>query len=213
MEIKIRYFYRGKTYLCGMKLDKRFQIRSNSLDPKQGDILISEPLMNDFHFGRSVVLLVDHSEADGTFGIIVNKKLDVSVNQIVDDFPDFDAPVYLGGPVADDQIFFMHTLGDLIPDSCEIMDGLYWGGDNKVLDTLIATGIANEDNVRFFLGYSGWESGQLVGELVRNSWLVSQVSTEELLATPTDKMWDSYVRQLGKDYEMWRRFPVNVEDN
>ena len=213
MEIKIRYFYRGKTYLCGMKLDKRFQIRSNSLDPKQGDILISEPLMNDFHFGRSVVLLVDHSEADGTFGIIVNKKLDVSVNQIVDDFPDFDAPVYLGGPVADDQIFFMHTLGDLIPDSCEIMDGLCGGGDNKVLDTLIATGIANEDNVRFFLGYSGWESGQLVGELVRNSWLVSQVSTEELLATPTDKMWDSYVRQLGKDYEMWRRFPVNVEDN
>ena len=196
-----------------MKIDKRFLIHSNSLDPKQGDILISEPLMNDFHFGRSVVLLVDHNEADGTFGVIVNKKLDVSVNQIVDDFPDFDAPVYLGGPVADDQIFCMHTLGDLIPDSCEIMDGLYWGGDNKVLDTLIATGIANEDNVRFFLGYSGWESGQLVGELMRNSWLVSQVSTEELLATPTDKMWDSYVRQLGKDYEMWRRFPMNVEDN
>ena len=168
-----------------MKIDKRFLIHSNSLDPKQGDILISEPLMNDFHFGRSVVLLVDHSETDGTFGVIVNKKLDVSVNQIVDDFPDFDAPVYLGGPVADDQIFFMHTLGDLIPDSCAIMDGLYWGGDNKVLDTLIATGIANEDNVRFFLGYSGWESGQLVGELVRNSLLVSQVSTEELLATPT----------------------------
>ena len=196
-----------------MKLDKRFQIRSNSLDPKQGDILISEPLLNDFHFGRSVVLLVDHSEADGTFGIIVNKKLDVSVNQIVDDFPDFDAPVYLGGPVADDQIFFMHTLGDLIPESCEIMDGLYWGGDNKVLDTLIATGIANEDNVRFFLGYSGWESGQLISELVRNSWLVSQVSTEELLATPTDKMWSDYVSQLGKDYEMWQRFPVNAEDN
>ena len=196
-----------------MKIDKRFLIHSNSLDPKQGDVLISEPLMNDFHFGRSVVLLVDHNEADGTFGVIVNKKLDVSVNQIVDNFPDFDVPVYLGGPVADDQIFFMHTLGDLIPDSCEIMDGLYWGGDNKVLDTLIATGIANEDNVRFFLGYSGWESGQLVGELVRNSWLVSQVSTEELLATPTDKMWSSYVSQLGKDYEMWRRFPMNVEDN
>ena len=196
-----------------MKLDKRFQIHSNSLDPKQGDILISEPLMNDFHFGRSVVLLVDHSETDGTFGIIVNKKLDVNVNQIVDEFPDSDAPVYLGGPVADDQLFFMHTLGDLIPDSCEIMDGLYWGGDNKVLDTLIATGIANEDNVRFFLGYSGWEAGQLVGELVRNSWLVSQVSTEELLATPTDKMWSSYVSQLGKDYEMWKRFPINAEDN
>ena len=169
--------------------------------------------MNDFHFGRSVVLLVDHSETDGTFGVIVNKKLDVSVNQIVDDFPDFDAPVYLGGPVADDQIFFMHTMGDLNPQSSEIMDGLYWGGDNKTLDTLIATGIANEDNVRFFLGYSGWESGQLVGELVRNSWLVNRVGTERLLTTPTTEMWETFVGFLGKDYEMWKRFPMNAEDN
>lgn len=202
-----------KDYLCGMKLDKRFQIHSNSLDPKQGDILISEPLMNNFHFGRSVVLLVDHSEADGTFGVIVNKQLDVSVNQLVDDFPDFDAPIYLGGPVAEDQIFFMHTLGNLIPDACKIMEGLYWGGDNKTLDTLIATGIANEDNVRFFLGYSGWESGQLVGELVRNSWLVSHVSTDRLLTTTPSKMWETYVNKLGKDYEMWNRFPMNAEDN
>lgn len=205
-----------KDYLCGMKLDKldkRFQIHSNSLDPKQGDILISEPLMNDFHFGRSVVLLVDHSEADGTFGVIVNKQLDVSVNQLVDDFPDFDAPIYLGGPVAEDQIFFMHTLGNLIPDACKIMEGLYWGGDNKTLDTLIATGIANEDNVRFFLGYSGWESGQLVGELVRNSWLVSHVSTDRLLTTTPSKMWETYVNNLGKDYEMWKHFPMNAEDN
>lgn len=201
------------SYLCGMKLDRRFQIHSNSLDPKQGDILISEPLMNDFHFGRSVVLLVDHSETDGTFGVIVNKKLDVNVNQLVDDFPDFDAPVYLGGPVADDQIFFMHTLGSLIPDACEIIDGLFWGGDNKTLNTLIATGIANEDNVRFFLGYSGWESGQLVDELVRNSWLVSHVNTETLLTTSTSEMWDTFVSHLGKDYEMWKRFPINAEDN
>ena len=92
-----------------MDLGEKFVIRSNSLDPKQGNILISEPLMNDFHFGRSVILLIDHEEAEGSFGVIINKTLNTSVNQIVDDFPEFDAPVYLGGPVSDNQLFFTNS--------------------------------------------------------------------------------------------------------
>ena len=145
-----------------MDLKQLFQIRSNSLDPQRGEILMSEPTMNDFYFGRSVVLLIDHTETDGSFGIIMNKPLGTKLNEIADVFEDFDAPVFLGGPVAENQIFFMHTLGDLIPDSYQIMDGLYWGGDTDTLNTLIATGIANKENTRFFLGYSGCESGQII---------------------------------------------------
>ena len=196
-----------------MDLGQKFIIRSNSLEPKQGNILISEPLMNDFHFGRSVVLLIDHEETEGSFGIILNKKLDVNVNHIVDEFPDFEAPVFLGGPVADDQLFFIHTLGESIPDSYPIMDGLYWGGDHKTLDTLINTGIANENNVRFFLGYAGWEAGQLVDELVRNTWLISHITIDQYLNTAPEKMWSTFVGMLGKPYEMWNRFPKNFEDN
>ena len=196
-----------------MDLGEKFVIRSNSLEPKQGNILISEPLMNDFHFGRSVVLLIDHIESEGSFGIIINKQLNACVNQIVDDFPDFDAAVYLGGPVAEDQLFFIHTLGDLIPDSSPIIDGLYWGGDVETLKTLIATGIANEENTRFYLGYSGWDAGQLVSELVRNSWAVSNITVEQYLSTPPEHMWSTIVQRLGKSYEMWNRFPKNFEDN
>ena len=54
-----------------MDLGKRFIIRSNTLDPKPGNLLISEPLMNDFHFGRSVVLLIEHEESEGSFGVII----------------------------------------------------------------------------------------------------------------------------------------------
>ena len=196
-----------------MDLGEKFVIRSNSLDPKQGNILISEPLMNDFHFGRSVVLLIDHIESEGSFGIIINKQLNASVSQIVDDFPDFDAAVYLGGPVAEDQLFFIHTLGDLIPDASPIIDGLYWGGEVETLKTLIATGIANEENTRFYLGYSGWDAGQLVDELVRNSWAVSNITVEQYLNTPSEQMWSSFVHHLGKPYEMWNRFPKNFADN
>lgn len=196
-----------------MDLGERFKIRSNSLEPKQGNILISEPLMNDFHFGRSVILLIDHEETEGSFGIIINKKLNASVSQIVDEFTDFEAPAYLGGPVADNQLFFIHTLGDLIPESTPVLDGLFWGGDAETLKTLISTGIANEENTRFYLGYAGWDSGQLVDELVRNSWLVGSITAEQLFNIPEEAMWQTFVNQLGSPYEMWGRFPKNVEDN
>ena len=196
-----------------MDLREKFVIRSNSLKPKQGNILISEPLMNDFHFGRSVILLIDHTESEGSFGIIINKQLEVDVNQIVEEFPDFEAPAYLGGPVADNQLFFIHSLGDIIPDSYPIIDGLYWGGDHQTLRTLINTGIANEENTRFYLGYAGWDAGQLVTELVRNSWLVSDITTDQFFNTPPETMWSEFVSRLGGPYEMWNRFPKNFEDN
>lgn len=196
-----------------MDLGEKFVIRSNSLDPKQGNILISEPLMHDFHFGRSVILLVDHNAAEGTLGLIVNKRLNATVGEIVDDFHDFDAPVYLGGPVADNQLFFIHTLGEMIPDASPIIDGLYWGGDKETLKTLINTGIANEDNTRFYLGYSGWDAGQLVSELVRNSWLVGNITTQQLFRIPEGDMWETFVSHAGKPYAMWKRFPKNFEEN
>ena len=196
-----------------MDLGEKFIIRSNSLEPKQGNILISEPLMNDFHFGRSVILLIDHQESEGSFGIIINKTLNANVSQIVDDFPDFDATVYLGGPVADNQLFFIHTLGNLIPESIPIINGLYWGGEVETLKTLIATGIANEENTRFYLGYSGWDAGQLVDELVRNTWAIGDITAEQFLNTPSEQMWSSFVQMLGEPYKMWNRFPKNFEDN
>ena len=196
-----------------MDLGEKFVIRSNSLEPKQGNILISEPLMNDFHFGRAVVLLIDHVESEGSFGIIINKRLNANVNQIADDFLDFEGAAYLGGPVSDNQLFFIHPLGDVIPESIPIIDGLYWGGNVETLKTLIATGIANEENTRFYLGYAGWDAGQLVSELVRNSWAISTITAEQFLNIPPEQMWTTFVHQLGESYQMWTRFPKNYEDN
>ena len=196
-----------------MDIRTLFRIHSNTLHPRQGELLLSEPTMNDFHFGRSVILLIDHNEAEGSFGIIMNKPLNVRLYEIVEVFKDFDAPVFLGGPVAEDQIFFMHTLGDLIPDSCKVMDGLYWGGDTETLNQLIATGIASKNNVRFFLGYSGWDAGQLTSELERNSWVACKTDSRTLLNTPVEQMWSHYVSRLGKEYALWLQFPKNPEEN
>ena len=105
-----------------MDLGEKFVIRSNSLEPKQGNILISEPLMNDFHFGRSVILLIDHEVVEGSFGIIINKRLNVEVCHVVDVFPDFDGPVYLGGPVAENQLFFIQFVLGRRPQNFDHID-------------------------------------------------------------------------------------------
>ena len=78
---------------------------------------------------------------------------------------------------------------------------------------MIATGIANDENTRFYLGYAGWDAGQLVSELVRNSWAVSNITVEQYLNIPPEQMWSTFVNKLGKPYEMWLRFPKNFEDN
>ena len=190
-----------------------FRIQSNTLHPKQGNLLLSEPTMSDYYFGRSVILLIDHNEEEGSFGIIMNKSLKVKVCELVSLFEDTDIPVFLGGPVAKNQLFFMHTLGELIPDSYKIMDGLYWGGEAETLNTLLSTGIANKSNVRFYLGYSGWDAGQLYSELQRNSWLVTHTNSHTLLGMATDDMWKNYVNRMGAKYQLWTQYPENPEDN
>ena len=196
-----------------MNIDKLLHIQSNTLTATKGKVLLSEPLMADFYFGRSVVLLVEHEENEGSFGLIMNKKVDKSLNEIVQDFPRFEAPVFLGGPVQTNQLFYLHTLGDLIPNSLQVMNGLYWGGDMEVLQSMIETGVVNNSQVRFFLGYAGWETKQLTDELKRNSWLVSDASVSALFRTKSQLMWRHFVRRMGTNYEKWLKLPEDYSLN
>ena len=168
--------------------------------------------MDDFYFGRSVVLLIEHNP-EGTFGLIMNKPVSEKFNDIVSDFPQFDATVYIGGPVQPDNMFILHTLGDQVEGCIEIMDGLFWGGDLESIKDQILLGKITSDQVRFYMGYSGWEPNQLDNELERNSWVVTKTSVSKLLNTKHSKMWSHFVSQLGSDYELWNRFPVNPEMN
>ena len=81
--------------------------------PGQGSLLVSEPFLLDSYFKRAVVLLSEH-DSQGTLGFILNKPTDVKLNEAVDDFPEFDVPLYFGGPVETDTLFYIHTVGELI---------------------------------------------------------------------------------------------------
>ena len=181
-------------------------IKSNNIIPEKGKILISEPLLGDYYFKRSVVLLAEHNE-DGSFGLIMNKPLNARFNDIVKDFPDFDTRVFLGGPVQNNNLFFVHSKGDVIDDSQEIIRGLFWGGNLEQIKEMMKLNQINKEEIRFYVGYSGWGSNQLEDELKRNSWLVSDIELDVLLNTHPDRLWDRVLRDLGSKYSHWKNFP------
>ncbi len=194
------------------KLGDILSIKTNNVEPEKGKLLISEPFLGDYYFKRAVVLLVDHSK-EGSFGIILNKPLSVELSEVVKDFPNFDAQVFLGGPVEEDNLFFIHTLGDQIEGSIEILEGLYWGGNLEIVKEMMLLKKITSAQIRFYIGYSGWSPNQLDEELKRNSWVVSRTKSTYLLDVNPSDLWKSSLEKLGGDYSYWPKFPDDPMDN
>jgi len=189
-------------------INRLVQIKSNNLKPKAGRLLISEPFMGDYYFGRSVVLLVEHNE-EGSFGVVLNKLIEAPLNEVLKGLPPFDSKIYLGGPVDTSSTFYVHSLGNKIEGSMDIGNGLFWGGDIEIIKEMILLNQLNSNNIRFFIGYSGWEANQLEGELESNSWIVSTETDKSILNLPIKDMWKSCLQNLGSVYNYWSKFPID----
>jgi putative transcriptional regulator len=179
--------------------------------PKQGTILISEPSLRDFFFRQSVVLLAEHN-AEGTFGLIINKPMEVKLKEVIKGFPPYKLPVYLGGPVKTDSLFYIHTHPD-ISDSLLIMEGLFWGGDLDAIRELMHAGVIKPHEIRFFLGYAGWSPKQLDQEIKEKSWVLSHSSVNEIISNHPETLWSNYLKSMGQDYAIWANFPSDPTMN
>ncbi|MCK5907590.1 MAG: YqgE/AlgH family protein [Flavobacteriales bacterium] len=180
--------------------------------PSKGKLLIAEPTIIDDSFGRTVVLLTEHNE-NGSVGFVLNKPLGYTINDLVPDLK-CTSEVFNGGPVEQDNLYFIHQSPEIVPNSIEICNGIYWGGDFSALKVLINDKKISPDSIRFFLGYSGWSSKQLVSEMKEDSWVVSkEVSTPEILSIKTDKMWRGQMINLGGDYQIWANSPADPTMN
>lgn len=181
--------------------------------PKKGNLLIAEPsIIGDVSFNRSIILLADHTN-EGSIGFILNKPLEYDLKDLI---PNTTAQfkVYNGGPVEQDNLYFIHKSPDLIPDSIEISKGIFWGGDFETVLELINTNKLEASDIRFFLGYSGWESNQLENELQSNSWIVSKnVYKSELIQKSCETFWREKMLELGGDYSIWSNAPENPSYN
>lgn len=189
-----------------------FKIQTNNVVPRKGRILLSEPFLPGNYFNRAVILLVAHSRK-GSVGFILNKKLDFQIQDYISGFDDVEADVYMGGPVSTDSIYFIHKRADLIPGSIQVLDDIHWGGDFGEMKRLINLGILSPGEVRFFLGYSGWDAGQLEREIRENSWLVNDVDSNLVMEQLGADAWMEFVKKAGERYFIWENYPENPSLN
>lgn len=181
----------------------------NEVKIKKGQLLLSEPaLLGENSFNRSVILLAEYSN-DGTIGFILNKPLDFTIGDLIPEI-NSSLTVYNGGPVEQDNLYFIHTVPNKIQNSVEISNGIYWGGDFESLKTLLNENELLKTEIRFFLGYSGWTKDQLESELNENSWLLTENKEKQnLLAKPTSDFWKQKIEAQGGDYILFANAPEN----
>ncbi len=179
----------------------------------QGKLIVSTPsILGDFNFRRSVILLASH-KTSGSIGFILNKKLNYKLNDIVEDI-NIKFPLFYGGPVEQDNLFYLHRLGNVIPDSIKINSSLSWNGDFKFVTKLINENKIKLNDIRFFLGCSSWSNGQLEKELDEKSWEPFEiVSTEKVLKMKIQNMWKKCMISLGGKYKLWSNAPENPNFN
>lgn len=184
----------------------------NDLAPKKGHLLISEPYLGDPNFDRTIILLCEHG-LEGSFGFVLNKPGETTVGEVMEELAKIKSPVFIGGPVQQDTLHYVHRLADL-PDAIPVADGIFWGGSFEQLMAWIDIGRVTATDIRFFLGYSGWSPGQLNEEMVAKSWIVSnRVSEQVLFETPSEAMWKEVLRQLGGRFRMYANYPVDPRLN
>ena len=184
---------------------------TSSYQPAPGRFLISEPFMEDEHFQRSVVLLVEHG-SNGSFGFVINMELQTVLSDVIEGISD-RSPLLLGGPVQQDSLHYIHRLGNKIPDSRHVYGDLYWGGDFDTIKSLLHTSQIGQQNILFIAGYSGWSTGQLSRELERKSWIVAPESVDQVFAKDRKNLWKMILRGMGSKFQVISNYPTDPRLN
>lgn len=178
-----------------------------------GTLLISAPMMQDPNFRRAVILLCEHDPIEGSFGLVLNRELDVQLGDVLDGYFAYNPALYLGGPVQRDTLHYLHTRPDDIPGGVALPGDVTWGGNFEVVQQIVQGGEASPDNLRFFLGYAGWSARQLEGELDEDAWILAPGTAELVFDTDPDQLWRTALRRMGGEYAVLANFPDDPRMN
>ena len=166
-----------------------------SMKSLQGHLLIASPKLLDPNFQGTVVLVIEHT-AQGALGVVINRALETTIDEVwsqVSDSPCIvDSPLHQGGP-CEGTLMVLH--GDQSLSQMQVLSGVYFSTEKETVEQLVA---GDEDGrpVKFFVGHSGWGSGQLENELERGDWLTVAADPAHIFETPDD-LWDKLRRRIS----------------
>lgn len=181
----------------------------------KGSLLIANPVLPDPNFSRTVILLCNHND-QGSFGLVINRSTQLKASDLlsgIDILKSYNAKAYIGGPVSQSMVFYLYRSSRDVIDLDEICSGVYLGSNLETLESLYLDIENPEENIRFYLGYSGWSDGQLDGEMEQNSWLVQDANEQFVFFDSENLIWPKAVNSLGEKYQYLTKAPVNPQWN
>lgn len=186
---------------------------NSKINPVSGDLLISEPFLQDENFVRSVILLCENNEK-GSFGLVLNKLSIIRLSDLVEDLAGLNVDVFVGGPVEQNTLHYIYHGKQEISDSISLGKDLWWGGNFTELVSKMKNGEIDVERFRFFLGYSGWGIGQLEEEIKANTWIVSPpVQSKHIFTADPDELWKIILKNMGGDYQVLANYPIDPRLN
>lgn len=186
-----------------------FQVRSDDLRPDKGRILMASPFLHDPNFIRSVILMIEHDDK-GAMGVAVNGvfRPAVFLNDMMEGISTQERiPVFNGGPVGRDTLFFVHNFKDM-PGAMPLTPELSLNGDFDNLVERINGGEKMRGRCRFYVGYSGWGEGQIESEIEECTWLVGVSRPGIILDHPVPDIWYESMKSMGGRYALWADYPL-----
>jgi putative transcriptional regulator len=189
------------------------EIKGNQPGPHKGGLLLSEPFLDDPNFRRTVVLLCEHNE-EGSVGFIINRLLSATTSELVPDLLDGDYPVFYGGPVEPNTLHYIFKSKIEVSGARHILHDIFWGGDIGELNELLITGKISNNDIRFFVGYSGWAPQQLDEEIAQLAWWTARLHQASwVFDDDIENIWGNIVKHLGKDYAHMANAPEDPQWN
>jgi len=182
---------------------------------EKGSLLIANPVLPDPNFSRTVILLCDHDD-QGSFGLVINRSTQLKAPDLflnINILKSYNEKIYLGGPVSQSMVFFLCRSPSAAGKLDEICSGVYLGSNLETLESLYSSLENPEQDIRFYLGYSGWSGGQLAEEMEQNSWLVQRANEQFIFLDSESLIWPKAVNSLGKKYQYLTKAPVNPQWN
>lgn len=146
-----------------------------------GKILISAATMDDPNFSNTLIFITEYNEA-GAMGLVINRLFKQPLNALAEfsHCPAF--PLYAGGPVDNEHLYFIHRRPDLIADGEAVTANIYFGGDFKQAIAHINQHTLHEAGIKICIGYCGWDKGELEAEIEEGSWRVMEGDAEIIFA-------------------------------
>lgn len=146
---------------------------------KQGQLLNSSKALTDSIFEQTVILIAECNEK-GALGFIINKAFGRNLNELEEFKDSFPFPIYYGGPVDLEHLYFVHQRPDIISEGVLIANGMYIGGNfQQAVQGIIKRNLTTAD-LKIFTGYCGWNACELEDEIEEGSWFVKDGMTEEV---------------------------------